>query len=290
MSPREARQTFDWKVVVEKIYLKKIAPKVRELSVIDDQIRASLNEIISKNREDISEYKEMIERYPHILLEEYPREKKIKGKRLTEQAKELNQRRTTKEAEIEKKMHVIERMLRVTIDETGVTYLPDTSKIPEIDLIEPVQLYASEQDNLKQSYSLNTVMGFQDIKGYMRRRFLKDRYLSIRIDLRYNKNEILEHCGKAIKIAQNAIGKTGTKGRRGKESTAMMKQEIFEYHFREHVEEGLSKNKALKKIVEDFYEYGITIEHDTLDKKYYKPFKDRMGAKDFTELKKKMQC
>jgi hypothetical protein len=294
MSTEETRLTIDRRVAVEKLYLKRIAPKVGELAVIDDQIRALLRKIISKRRltpKSLSEYKEMIERYPHILLEEYPRENKIKGKSLAEKAKELKQRRTATEKEIEKKVLVIERMLRAKIDETGVTYLPDTSRIPEIDLIEPVQYYASEQDNLKQSYSLKTVKGFQDIKGYTRRRFLKDRYLSIKIDLRYDKKVISEHCEKAVEIAQKAIGKTEGKGKRGKDADTLLIEELFFNLFSGYaIEENCSKETALDKTQNDLEEMGINIKKETLNRNYYPYVKTLLGAKNFKEYVVKVKA
>ena len=105
-----------------------------------------------------------------------------------------------------------------------------------------------------------------------------DNFLTVRVDLRKDKKELRELIDDEISKAQKKTGNELTE---------------LQYRFfccslkRHYVENGLNKNDALEATASDMEnETGIEIDPDTLNRRYFKRFKNDHGVKDLRELKR----
>lgn len=105
-------------------------------------------------------------------------------------------------------------------------------------------------------------------------------FLYLQVDLTYDKKDILQLCDDAVSKAQNITGKSGSSAR------THIQERLFNNLFLKHYPSGKSKSEALEKTERDLAALGITIEAETLNKKYLPRFKMRYGIKDIRELKK----
>jgi hypothetical protein len=117
-----------------------------------------------------------------------------------------------------------------------------------------------------------------------------NKLIDLRIDLTWDKKDISKAVDDLVALLQKKIEKHPGKGRR-KDAATYEVEKIIENYLKEfYVKQSLPLSKALEEISRMLEkEYGITIDADSIKKRYLPAIKNKHGIKKITELRSKLQ-
>jgi hypothetical protein len=104
-------------------------------------------------------------------------------------------------------------------------------------------------------------------------------FLNLQLDLSCDKKELLQYCNDAIISAQEKVGKQGD------ELTEMKHKTFAELFKKYYIDENLSKEKAIEKVMIEFEEMDIKMSLSAINKIYLKRYKRDRRILDVRDLK-----